>query len=545
MSRTFNTIASNSSNLLRVLVVATIGLGLTLRLWQFSANSSLWLDELAVVRNIIHLPLKRLLFSPLEYDQMTPVGFLIVGRLLSSLIADQDWVFRVIPLVSSTLTLPLIYLIGRRTIGQLPATVATALVALSPAMIHFSALSKQYASDVFICSALVYGALRIMSDNSKKRGELFLLGLGAGVLLFFSFPATLVACGLAAHISVKWIVERRSGLVGLVAALGMPLATCAGLASAMALQARSPDTASYMTAMWAHGFPPQSLMRWPDWLWGQCSNLYTSAFLGQGGEGFWAPIAAMLLSLGLIGCIALIRKKSATALAVLTPFIMALGAAAAQLYPLSNRLSFFLTPCLAILTAFGACVVGTFLRRFVLHAVPAACAATLAGTILALIASPPPYIREDMRPLMERIAAERHTTDAVYSYYAANQAVDYYSERFGITEWDAGACHRGNPRAYLEELDAYRGSPRVWIIFTHVLPQYTEADVILGYLQTIGTERKALTQHGAVAYLFDLSDPDLLNRITVQDYAFEENIPWQLESACNKGPQSKWQRPRR
>jgi len=543
MVKAFSNTSFNNPSTLRLLIVITIACGLLLRLLQFSANASLWLDELAVVRNIIHLPLKRLLFSPLEYDQMTPVGFLLVGRILSSFIADQDWVFRVIPIVSSILTLPLIYLIGRRTIGQLPAIVATALVALSPAIIKLSSLAKQYSSDIFICSVLIYGALRIMSGETDKRTSLFLLGLCSGILLFFSFPAVFVAFGLAVCVTGKWVFEKQSGCIQRVLALGLPLAACAGLASTLALQALSPRTASYQSWIWLNGYAPQSPVQWPAWLWKQFSVLCTRAFLGQGGEKFWIPVAAVLLALAITGCVALVRRKNSACLALMAPVVMAIAAAAAHTYPLQGRLAYFLTPCMAILIAFGASTIGKIMGRFFRHAVPAAYAAALAGTALALCASTPPYTTEEMRPLMKHLSEELQTTDTVYSYYAANQAVDYYGERFGITEWDAGTCHRSHPRAYLEELDAYRGLPRVWIIFTHVVPIYAEADVILGYLRTIGTEKKKIKQRGARAYLFDLSNPAMLSRATAENYTFKDNPVVNPRYACGDGPAAEWQRP--
>jgi hypothetical protein len=545
MSRAFSSIAADKSTLFRLLLITTIGLGLFLRAWQFSINTSLWLDELAVARNIIHLPLRQLLFAPLEYDQVTPLGFLAVSRLLWSIIPDRDWVFRVMPLVSSVLTLPLVYLIGRKTIGDLPAVLATALISLSPAMIGFSALAKQYASDIFICSILMYGALRIMSDKTLEKTALFLMGLCGGVLLFFSFPSVLVAFGLTAFISIQWLIERQPEFAGCLAALGIPLAACALLASMLFLKALSPETSAFMSVSWVTGFPPQSLADWPSWLWHRFSSLYKTGLLSSGDAEFLHPYAVVLFSLCLIGSVTLIVRRNAVALILLAPVAMALGAAAVRLYPFENRVAYFLIPILTILSAYGAHVVAMLARCIVRLAVPAVYAATLAGTFLALYSSPPPYIIEDMRPLMENIAAEWRPSDDLYSYYAANQAVDYYGERFGITRWDAGTCNRGNPRAYLEELDAYRGSSRVWIVFTHVLPRYAEADIILSYLRTIGTEQQVLTQRGCKAYLFDLSDPELPINTTAEKYILEAHYPVHPRFVCGNGPHAEWQRPRR
>lgn len=531
---------ARSKHLLWV-IAATIGVGAILRLWQFSAGGSLWLDELAVVRNIIHLPLVRLLTSPLEYDQMAPVGFLATGRLLSLVIRDQDWVFRLEPLASSLLTLPLLYLLARRAVRPVPAVLATALVCLSPHMVELGSTAKQYAGDVFVSTALVYGALRIMAGEADEPARLFRLGLLGGLLLFFSFPGVLVAFGLTVVVVGRWIHERKRDFWPRVLALGAPLGGCAALASAIALRVRSPGTAAYMAEYWASGFPP-SLVPGPRWLWRHFLAVYQGAFLG-GGDVRWATI---LLSFGIIGAVALTVERKATALVVIAPLVVALMAAIAHFYPLADRLAFFLTPSLAVLVVAGAGVLVRLGKQAIGSAATAAYAFPILGTCVALFLTPLPIVREDMRPLMREVAAEWSPGDAVYSYYAANQAVDYYGERFGITEaaWDAGTCHRGDPRAYLSELDHYRGAPRVWVLFTHVLPLYGEADAILGYLHTIGTERTEIsTRDYTSAYLFDLSDPSLLSRATAQTYELGPAVPVNRRNGCGGGPQAKWRRP--
>jgi hypothetical protein len=527
--------------------MATIGVGWVLRLWQLAENPSLWLDELAVVRNIIHLPMATLLLSPLEYAQIAPVGFLAVGRILSSVIPDQEWVFRVVPFVSSLATLPVVYLVGRRLLGPFPALVAMGLIAFSPPMIGLGAVAKHYASDVFVAAALMYGGLKIIDGDADEPAALAWYGLFGGLLLFFSFTGVLVAFWLAAAVSASWLIRRPTGWARRILSLGVPLGTCAGIVTLIALRARSAETASFMAEYWETGYPG-SAARAPQWLWSQLVGIYEVGFLTPYP---WTGVAqswpAVLLGLCLLGALALIAKQRRAAVIVLAPFLAAGLAAAGHLYPLVHRLGVFLTPSMALLTVAGSIALTDAARRAFGPVTRVMYAAPLMPVALALISSHPPFLVEHTRPLIRDVAQEWRPADAVYSFYAANQAMDYYGSRFGITDWVPGACARGEPREYWRQLDSLRGHPRVWVVFTHSLPRLGEAEAILGYLRTIGIERRAMLDQmdplHTSAYLFDLSDPTRLERASADDYVFESGVEVDRPLRCGDEPASDWERP--
>ena len=112
-----------------------IGLGVLLRIWQLSADASFWLDELALIRNIVDQPLPDLLFDPLEFGQMAPAGFLALSRWFWIVAQGADGALRILPFVASVATIPLIYLIGRRLLSPVAAVGATALIAFSPSLV--------------------------------------------------------------------------------------------------------------------------------------------------------------------------------------------------------------------------------------------------------------------------------------------------------------------------------------------------------------------------------------------------------------------------
>ena len=63
------------------LTTAFVVLGVALRVWNFVAVSSLWLDEILLSRNILGRGVWQLLTEPLQLDQVAPPGFLLVEKL--------------------------------------------------------------------------------------------------------------------------------------------------------------------------------------------------------------------------------------------------------------------------------------------------------------------------------------------------------------------------------------------------------------------------------------------------------------------------------
>ncbi len=93
------------------------------------------------------------------------------------------------------------------------------------------------------------------------------------------------------------------------------------------------------------------------------------------------------------------------------------------------------------------------------------------------------------------------------------------------------------PREYLRELDRFRGSPRVWVLFAHASPRLAEKPAIRGYLASIGKRTASIEAEGALADLYDLSAPDRLTNATADAFPLAAGNP-ELEAryGCGHGP---------
>src|ERR1700682_3148553 len=85
-------VQANRLAAMRSLLIAFVALGAGLRLWQYFANTAMWLDEVAVARNILDRSLWDLLTLPLAYDQTAPKGFLLVEKIAVSFFGGSDYV---------------------------------------------------------------------------------------------------------------------------------------------------------------------------------------------------------------------------------------------------------------------------------------------------------------------------------------------------------------------------------------------------------------------------------------------------------------------
>ena len=82
-------------------------LGIVLRMQQYIANRSLWHDEANLALNLVNRSFGGLT-QPLDFDQGAPIGFLLLEKLFIVLIGSQDYVLRLIPLLSGLLAVYLI-----------------------------------------------------------------------------------------------------------------------------------------------------------------------------------------------------------------------------------------------------------------------------------------------------------------------------------------------------------------------------------------------------------------------------------------------------
>ena len=80
-----------------------IAIGIALRLRQYLANRSFWADEASLALNIVGRSFSGLTL-PLDYEQGTPILFLLIEKLSIVVQGTNDFILRLFPLLAGLLS---------------------------------------------------------------------------------------------------------------------------------------------------------------------------------------------------------------------------------------------------------------------------------------------------------------------------------------------------------------------------------------------------------------------------------------------------------
>jgi dolichyl-phosphate-mannose-protein mannosyltransferase len=496
--------ASARSRLLALLIV----LGVAVRAWAYFSNVSLWLDELLLSRNILGLPLSHLLTKPLLLDQVAPRGFLLLEKLAVDTLGRNELALRFFPFLCSVASVFLFHRLAKRALGGWAAVLALLLFAIGVPFIQYGVEVKQYIFDATAAMLLLYLALTLRDPDATTR-RLVLTGLAAFVIICFSQASVVVMAGIGAALAVEWLIGRdRRTARALV--ITIPIWAVAALVAILAgLRSMTPSTREFMEDFWGTGFmplpfTPTGTLRW---LWAQWLSLFTDPTLLR------YPLPLLFVTLSLLGIVSLWHARRDVALILLGPFALAVLAAAAHQYPLRGRLMFYLAPGVLLVIAAGV----EQLRRWagaLRHPLGVVVAvAVLTPPTMAFVKGHPPYEIENNRALYAYLQHKRQPGDVVHIFPLSRIGALYYGERYGLRlgDWKTAVCDRNETRAFVRDVDQYRGVRRLWLVSGGSRPYRSARAAVRDYLATIGVRRDSLflpslSRDGVWLDLYDLSD---------------------------------------
>jgi hypothetical protein len=529
--------------------VAAVALGAGLRVWQYAASTSLWLDEIALVMGILNSDLLDLLTEPLPFDQVAPKGFLLVQKLVVIALGSSDYALRLFPFVCSLIALVAFWRLSGRMLRGIGPLAATLIFATASPFVMFGSVVKQYSTDVCVAVLMWWLAYEVISRpvTAKQAGWAAVIG---AVLMWFSQPAVLMAAGLAVPLAL-WMNPQPTSASRW--RRWVPVLACWGasalVVTAVSFASMNAETRDYLHRYWATGFAPDSLARALEipWPWLRLQQLFGSGSATQAGLAYPLPELYAVLTAAGYGMLWLQHRRTGALL--LAPVLVTLVAAVAHQYPFSDRLIVFLVPSFILAIASA---IETLYRTIGYLSRPLG-SLVAAGLILPaaypVMSAPPVYRVEDVKTVLADVQALWQPDDTAYVYYGAAAVVTFYAAQYGLSREDykVGGCHRGDSRRYLEELDTFRGRPRVWIVLTHALPQYREREDILAYLDTIGTRLGAFlveshavgrTALPAEAYLYDLSSTQKLAGSSAESFQLTGPSSADPRAQCGEGPHS-------
>lgn len=506
------------ADLRRLLLLGLVVAGVSLRVLQYLANRSLWLDESLIVSSILDRSLGGLL-EPLNYGQTAPVGFLFLVKLSTLLFGTSEFALRLVPLLTGVGALLLFVPVARRFVSSNALVIATAIFALAPFLIYYASEVKQYSLDVLVSLAVLALASDAGEAAALDRRCALLLAAAGVVAVWLSQPAIFMLAGAGLILVVRAIRSTDWPRVRLLATVGT--SWIVSFAGAYAASRRGLADEAYMEAFWSSGFPTLAPGTLEEWLWLPLSlaRVFREPLgpMGEDASGMYlAQIAAGLIAF-MAGSVWAVRSRDWRLALLLAPLLLVLGASVLHLYPFgahwvsAGRVLIFLLPTFAMLMAEGAERIRLRLGRRSGPVVAAVLVALMLIPSLAYAAVRVPQVRAEVKPLLGYINAHRQPGDVLYVYYNGRPTFNYYARRYGWGPDNTilGTCARLEPRRYLADLDQLRGRPRVWLLFLEVggAAGYPEKQLMLGYLDHLGKQIDDRVSHGVSVYLFDLTAP--------------------------------------
>jgi hypothetical protein len=443
-----------------LLALAVMAVGIAMRLWFYLYNRSMGRDESALALNVIRRSFAGL-WKPLDNDQGAPIGFLMIEKLVVTVLGNHEYALRLVPVVASILALPLFYLLCREFLPQPFAVIALIVLAMNEKQYDYCADAKQYSVDVFLTVALLFLAMKAMGNplrgTAPSRRGLIALAIAGALAIWFSHPAAFVLGAIGVLAAMEWFNRRpRTRVVDLLAVALIWMASF-GVNYLVALRRLSHS--QFMQTFWAEAdaFAPvpksmQALIWYKENFFEMFQSACSLGFVG---------LSALVFVLG-VGW--LYRRRKSAALALILPIVFALAASVLHKYPFKERLILFICPLAAIFVGAGFVYLFEGQRR-----------AVGIVALLFLLITPlnktrgyvkKPWVHNEMRNLVSLVGKNHRPDDQLYVYEFCYYPFEYYRDRFGLAQLPAVRGRQGinGVEGYTSEFAGFKGK-RVWVMF--------------------------------------------------------------------------------
>ncbi|MCX7670315.1 MAG: glycosyltransferase family 39 protein [Anaerolineae bacterium] len=135
-----------------------------LRVWEIG-HKTLWLDEAFSIWQAWH-PLREMVAWVVQIDQHPPLYYALL-HLWIGLVGDSPAAVRLLSALLSTLTIPILFLLGRRLFGATVGLLAALILALSPFHVRFAQETRMYALLTFNTTAALLALTYLLHPPSS------------------------------------------------------------------------------------------------------------------------------------------------------------------------------------------------------------------------------------------------------------------------------------------------------------------------------------------------------------------------------------------
>lgn len=476
---------------LRIVVYCLIFYGILLRLRQFFFLRSFWLDEAAIAINIIRKSFLELA-KPLDYYQVAPYGFLIIEKAFSSIFGNEDFVFRIFPLICGILLI-FLFLSLLKNLHQQNFAIITgiSLICLNFDLIYYTIELKPYIIDAFLTTLLIIIFLKLKNDFDKK---ILINSIFYSLIIWFSYPAILIIFGTYITFSVIFLLEKDFiKLRKLILSSFLPFLS---FLIYYLLILKNSGQNEYIKNFWKDHFAPlpfsSSSIFW-----------YKRAFL-------WAmerPFNIQNIYLGslftFLGTFGIYKKDKNLFIFLTVVFFTLICVSAIGRYPLYQRLLIFSTPIFYLVLLYSFEVFSNKLIKLIIFI------SFFIFLVFPLLKESPSILKfsmskQEIKPALEYISENKLDEDLLAIHHSADTIFEFYKDRFSLNKmkllrkikpmWDQAE--------YKNVVEKIKKSKRVWLLFTDFRRQ--ENELFLGYIDTIGIKKDEKFYPGVELYLYEI-----------------------------------------
>jgi hypothetical protein len=480
--------------------------GFVLRIRQYLEARALTFDEALLANNIINHTFSELT-GTLDNDQVAPMGFLFIEKLVIQTFGVGDLILKLFPFASGLCSIILMGVFAYKRLSKGGLILALSLFTFCQTLIHNSNTFKQYSSDVFFCLLFLVIFDWYMEASSSKLRFVFLCLVGL-LCIWFSQPVVLVmfTCALIG-LSRGFKMNNAQTIRQFISAGTLWLS---GFLIIFFISYANNFGNDNLTRYWSGQFLPMPPWQNLSWYGIAAKSLFVNAV----GLPYSVTIVSVLFCIGIL---AFIKERDFPSVnLVLGQILLTLGLSALHLYPFYDRFLLFLVPGLILVISKAFDLIYKLLDKKIPKPLPTAIWLVLAILFLVPIVRSGvdnfvhPPSSEELKSVMLDFQESLQPGDTLYIYYGAKPAFIYYSGRMNIKNpifW--GSIARKEPEKYLAELDLLRGTSRVWFLFSHL---YTgagginEKTYITDYLDKIGIRMNEYSDSGAFIFLYDLTE---------------------------------------
>ncbi len=394
---------------------------IAIRIYIFSFDKSLWLDEAALALNILDRNFLEL-FTPLIYAQSAPPLFLILVKLSTLFFGNFEYVLRFIPFMMSLGSVIAFYYLLEylfKNNNKVIMAVTLFLFSINFPLLYYTAELKQYSSDVlFVILAFLF-YFKYFKDLTPKKEIVF--GFLSIIFPLFSFGSIFAFCSLAILSFAKKLKKDKGSCGSFI----FPMIFTLGLIIEYFLFFKNLNPTMNIYKYWVPYFINFDILK------GVKIFIYIFQYYFY---SFYTALCAIVLFV--LGSIYLFKNKRDIFYSFMLMIFGAFLASFLNIYPLYERLSLFLYPVFLIIIACCAyflleddklkpfwikiivsCLIGIFVLNM----------------CLVNFLKPEYYLKEDIKPLVEKLLCEvkHNNKDKILVFKHSHLSWEYYTKYRG------------------------------------------------------------------------------------------------------------------